>query len=129
MLAVDTNVVVRYLVRDDPEQSPRAEALITRHAVFISATVLLEMEWVLRHAYGFEPAALVKAFRFLAGLPTVTFDDPMRIAQAFEFMEAGLDFADALHLAAAQSCDALVTFDKGLIRKASRLASLEVRPP
>jgi predicted nucleic acid-binding protein len=129
VLAVDTNVIVRYLTRDDPEQSPRAEALINQQTVFVSATVLLETEWVLRDAYGYEPAALLRALRLFAGLPQVTFENPMRIAQALDWTEAGLDFADALHLAGAESCEALITFDKDFARAANRLGWMNVRIP
>src|ERR1041385_573755 len=55
MLAIDTNVVVRYLTSDHPKQAARAEALVERQDVFVATTVLLETEWVLRSAYGFEP--------------------------------------------------------------------------
>src|SRR3954471_11069924 len=58
MLAVDTNVVVRYVTRDHPEQSPRAKALIDGNDVLLATTVLLETEWVLRSAYGFDRAEM-----------------------------------------------------------------------
>ena len=48
MLAIDTNVVVRYLTDDHPGQSPRARGLIDGQAVFVAVTVILEVEWVLR---------------------------------------------------------------------------------
>ena len=51
MIAIDTNVVVRFLVNDDPEQAQRARRLIESEDVFLSTTALLETEWVLRVAY------------------------------------------------------------------------------
>src|SRR4051794_38106813 len=71
MFAIDTNVVVRYLTGDHPEQSPRARALIDSHEVFVGTTVLLEAEWVLRSAYGYPPAQVGAALRAMAGLPQV----------------------------------------------------------
>lgn len=56
MVAVDTNVLVRLLVNDDARQARRARALFEREEIFISPTVLLESEWVLRSAYGLAPA-------------------------------------------------------------------------
>lgn len=53
MRAIDTNVVVRYLTDDEPSQSARARAAIDVGEVFVSTTVLLESEWVLRSTYGF----------------------------------------------------------------------------
>ncbi len=59
MLAIDTNVVVRLLAKDHPEQSAKARALLERETVFVALTVILEAERVLRSVYGFEPARLV----------------------------------------------------------------------
>ena len=61
MLAIDTNIVVRYLTADHPEQSPKAKWLIDGEEVFVCTTVLLETEWVLRSVYDFAPADIVKA--------------------------------------------------------------------
>ena len=58
MLAVDTNVVVRYLTGDEVEQFAKAKALIDGEDVFVCTTVLLETEWVLRSLYGYPPAQL-----------------------------------------------------------------------
>jgi len=58
MIAVDTNVVVRFLVRDDPKQAARAAELIRDNQIWISKTVLLETEWVLRSLYRFSPQSL-----------------------------------------------------------------------
>jgi predicted nucleic-acid-binding protein len=129
MLAIDTNVVVRVLFGSNLAQSQRAKALIDRNSVFVSTTVLLETEWVLRAIYRLEARFLAKALRDFVGLEHVSSEEPARIRQALDWMEEGLDFADALHLAGAQGCEALVTFDKALIRKATRLGSLEVRAP
>ncbi len=62
MRAVDTNVLVRFFVADDPGQFRRARKVMEAGAVFIPKTVLLETEWVLRHAYGFTAADILRAF-------------------------------------------------------------------
>ena len=67
MLAIDTNVIVRYLTGDHPKQSARARAVIDGEDVFVATTVLLETEWVLRSAYAFDPAQVCKALRAFAG--------------------------------------------------------------
>jgi len=64
MIALDTNVLIRFLVRDDEEQFERAERLIRRAAragepVFISLLVLLETEWVLRSRYKLSKAEIL----------------------------------------------------------------------
>ena len=53
MLAIDTNLVVRYLTADYPQQSPKAKALIDSEDVSVCTTVLLESDWVVRSVYGF----------------------------------------------------------------------------
>ena len=78
MLAIDTNIVVRYLTADHPEQSPKAKSLIDGEEVFVCMTVLLETEWVLRSVYDFAPADIVKALTAFAGLPRVTLEDARR---------------------------------------------------
>jgi predicted nucleic acid-binding protein len=127
MLAVDTNVIVRYLTRDDPEQSMRARRLVDNAEVFVSSTVLLETEWVLCSAYGFSPARIAERLRAFAGLPQVTVEAPSAMAVALDWMTAGMEFADALHLASAGQCEAFVTFDRRLANTAQRLGNADVR--
>jgi predicted nucleic acid-binding protein len=93
--------IVRYLTGDHPKRSARARRLIDGNDVFVSTTVLLETEWVLRSVYGFAGGSLVAALRGFAGLPRVTIEDAGLAAQALDWTEASLDFADALHLAKA----------------------------
>ena len=100
MLAIDTNVVVRYLVDDDHDQYVRAEQLIENTTVFVANTVLLECEWVLRSGYGYEAPKFVEAIREFAGLPTVNLESPKLAATTLAWHERGMDFADAMHLAA-----------------------------
>jgi len=58
MVAVDTNILVRFLVRDDVKQAARAASLIRDDKIWISKTVLLETEWVLGSLYGFSTDTL-----------------------------------------------------------------------
>ena len=69
MLAVDTNIVVRYLTADDPEQFAKARALIDGEDIFVCKTVLLETEWVLRRGYRFSRDRIIAALTAFAGLP------------------------------------------------------------
>jgi len=68
MLAIDTNLIVRYLTGDHPRQSAKARALIDGNDVLVCTTVLLEAEWVLRSVYGYAPVPLAKALAAFAGL-------------------------------------------------------------
>ena len=118
MRAVDTNVVVRYLTGDDPGQAAKARALIDAGDLFVGATVLLESEWVLRSVYGFAGENVAAALRAFAGLPGVSVENPAQLAESLDHTEQGMDFADALHLAAAAQCEALLTFDRRFIESA-----------
>jgi predicted nucleic-acid-binding protein len=121
MLAVDTNVVVRYLARDDARQTPVAEEMLRTEQILILKTVLLETEWVLRYSYGFDRDLIVAALRGLAGLPTVRLQDDVFVAQALDWFEGGMDFADALHLATSREASSFVTFDRKLAASAGRV--------
>jgi predicted nucleic-acid-binding protein len=129
MPAIDTNIVVRYLTGDHPRQSSKARALVDANDVYVSNTVMLESEWVLRSVYGFTPAQVSRALRAFAGLPHVTVESPALIAQALDQVERGLDFADALHLGHAEGCTAFVTFDKKLIKAAKTAGIDNLREP
>jgi predicted nucleic-acid-binding protein len=129
VLAVDTNVVVRYLTRDDAEQFAKASALIGGEEVYVCTTVLLETEWVLRRGYRFGRERIIAALAAFAGLPRVSLEDPGLVAKALDWTRHGMDFADALHLAKARDCEAFVSFDQRLAAVANALSDLKVRMP
>ncbi len=129
MVAVDTNILVRFLTCDDKQQFKKALALFENHDVFIPDTVILETEWVLRYAYGFAPASICNAFKKLFGLPNINITNPTLIAQAIQWYEHGLDFADAMHLVLSQQHDQFYTFDNKLARKAKGLCKCSVLKP
>ena len=129
MLAVDTNVIVRFLTRDDTEQFARASALIGDEEIYVCTTVLLETEWVLRRAYRFSRERIIAALAAFAGLPRVTLEDLAAAAKALDWTRRGMDFADALHLAKAEGCEALVTFDQRFAAVANALSEVKVRAP
>lgn len=124
MRAIDTNVVVRFLAGDDPAQSPKARALVEAGDLFVPLTVMLETEWVLRSVYGHKGPQVAAALRAFAGLPGISVEAPERLAEALDRAEAGMDFADALHLGGTNGCDALLTFDRRFV-KAARAIGIE----
>ena len=129
MLAVDTNVIVRYLTRDDAEQFASASALIGSEDVYVCMTVLLETEWVLRRGYRFSRERIIAALAAFAGLRRVRLEDPSVAARALDWMRSGMDFADALHLAKAEGCEAFVSFDQRFADVANALSEVKVRAP
>ncbi len=123
MRAVDTNVLVRYLVADDAAQFRHARRVMESGAIFVPKSVLLEMEWVLRRAFAMKPAQLRTVLRGLSVAAEVELEDRAAVLRAFGWYEAGMDFADALHVASKGPAAEFVTFDRGLAA-ASRKAGL-----
>jgi predicted nucleic-acid-binding protein len=126
MIGVDTNVLVRLLTGDDPDQAGRAANLFARESIFIPKTVLLETEWVLRYSYELPPQVVLTAFRNVLGLPQVMAEDSGALVEALARYEDGMDFADALHLASARKADGFATFDTRLKKRAGRQAKVRL---
>lgn len=129
MIAVDTNVVVRLLTGDDAQQARRAMDLFARDTVYLSKTVILEAEWVLRYAYGFTAEEVAAGLRNLLGLEGVAVEDLPSVAQAIRWHEQGLDFADALHLSSCGGATRFASFDRSLAKAAKRVGATEVVAP
>jgi predicted nucleic-acid-binding protein len=126
MRAIDTNVLVRCLVDDNAEQARRARSLLGSGSVYVSLTVLLEAEWVLRDAMEIPAAEVISGLERFCGLDTVVLASDSVVQGAFAGARAGLDFADALHLAQATGCDDFVTFDKAFAKRARRQGGVPV---
>jgi predicted nucleic-acid-binding protein len=127
MLAIDTNLIVRFLTLDEPTQAKRALEIVTGEDVFVSITALLEAEWVLRDAYEMPRDEVVRELKRFCSMERVTVGGAYAVSRAFHLFEAGMDFADALHLSQDEGCEAFVTFDKRLERKARGLDGVAVR--
>ena len=126
MIGVDTNLLVRILANDDPVQAHRALKILKSDNIFIPKTVLLETEWVLRHAYEIDRSNIIRGFKKLLGLPNVNVEDPDSIYQAISWYDNKFDFADALHLASSKRCESFATFDSSLMKKAKQFTSMEM---
>ena len=126
MKSLDTNVLARFFI-DDPEdaqaarQRPAAIAALSGRA-YVSVTVLLEFEWVMRGFYTLKPRDTVKVLRALAGIEHLTLEDRAAVLTAIDALEKGLDFADALHLARSSRATVFATFDRRLAKRARDLA-------
>ena len=119
MLGIDTNILVRFLVRDDDAQFEKARKLIKRevtagHRVFVSQLVLLETEWVLRSRYGVSKNQIIAAISGLLDATDVQFEDEPAIEEAlFIWKDTTADFADCLIGTQNRrlGCRATATFD------------------
>lgn len=129
MIAPDTNVFVRIIVRDDSVQAETAmRSLAAQDGVFVAKTVLLEISWVLSRAYGLTRESLLEALHTILGLPNVEVEDEPAVRQAVDWFESGFDFADALHLASATGARQFMTFDGSLRRRARRFGIDAIAP-
>ena len=131
MAALDTNVLVRWLTDDDAQQNAVVASLLASAAkknqrLFVTVTVILETEWVLRSRYRFDKPAVTSALDALLGVSELEFQTEPALEQAmWHFKQAGSpDFADCLHLALV--CQAgkgpLLTFDE----RASKLQGFQL---
>ena len=121
MIAVDTNVMVRYLVNDEPEQAAAVrtllEGLTPEHAGFICREVAIEMVWVLERAYKFTRAQIADVLVELIATDSVVVEAADDVASAAgRYRRGGVGFADLMILAAAERAGAtpLFTFDRRL---------------
>lgn len=127
MIAVDTNVLVRVLVDDHPAQCASARRLWRTNRIWITKTVLQEAEWVLRSAMKAPREEIRHAFRLLMADPRVSVEDRAAVERAVICFGAGMDFADALHVASRGAAERFVTFDQRLVLVAGPMGE-EVEP-
>jgi predicted nucleic-acid-binding protein len=124
MIALDTNVLLRFFVSDPDDaesarQRPAAAECLGQRA-FATVTVLLEFEWVLRGFYKLPRGEILRVLRALASLENVSLEDRGSVLIALDAYAAGLDFADALHVARSARAATFRTFDRRLARAARR---------
>ena len=114
MRAVDTNVLVRLITRDEPSQVAAAEAFVSRGA-WVSQLVLVEATWVLGSVYGLRPAAIALAVEMLLSHREITVQDADVVAAALVRYRArpAVGFSDCLVLEVARKAGHLPlgTFD------------------
>jgi predicted nucleic-acid-binding protein len=128
--ALDTNVLVRYVVRDDGAQLAAARRLIERcidegQSLFVPVTVVLELEWVLRSSFDCSRDDVMQVLSSLFSAAELTFESERALEVALQlFREGSADFADCVHVAlAAQAGEQpLWTFD----RRAARIPGAQL---
>jgi predicted nucleic-acid-binding protein len=111
--SVDTNILLRFLLKDDPVQTPIAIKVLAG-GVFVPLTVLLETGWVLGKWLGFDRKLLCDALTEMVARPEIHVADAVAVGDALALFAQRGDFADAIHLVGARGTEAFVTFDKGV---------------
>jgi predicted nucleic-acid-binding protein len=94
-VAVDTNILVRAVVQDDPEQGEAASRIVKAETLAVGMSCLCELAWVLRAAYDFRPPAIAAAIRELLAAGNVETNRPA-VEAGLAMLEAGGDFADGV---------------------------------
>jgi predicted nucleic-acid-binding protein len=130
MRALDTNVLARSFVDDADDahaakQRPAAIAALAERA-FVSVTVSLELEWVMREFYELPARDVSCVLRALASIEHITLEDRDAVPVAVDAVDKGLDVADALHVSRSSRASGFATLDRRLAKRAQALA---LRPP
>ena len=126
MRALDTNVLARFFIddADDAQAAKQRSAAVAAlsERSFVSVTVLLELEWVMRGFYELPMRDISRVLQTLASIEHITLEDRDAVLMALDAFDKGLDFADALHIARSSRASRFATFDRRLARRAKSLA-------
>jgi predicted nucleic-acid-binding protein len=125
MIGLDTNVLVRYIMQDDPKQSPKATSLIESLEVdrpgFIGVVSVVELYWVLTSCYELTSDQVRQALHLLLRTRQIVVERADQVLRALRVSETGkADFADCLieRTAASAGCEQTLTFDASAARHA-----------
>ena len=128
MKSLDTNVLARFFIDDTDDhqalkQRPAAIRAMAERS-FISITVVLEFERVMRGFYKMTRVEITNVFNVLAGISHITLEDRAVVLAAIDAYQQGLDFSDALHHAKSARCTELLSFDRAFVKRAKVLETL-----
>lgn len=132
MIGLDTNVLARYYVASsDAQTQKQSEAarklLESGKSLYVSKSVVLELEWVLRGYYKSPPEDVLTVLLHLLAMPNIELEDRVAVELATAALGDGFDFADALHHASCRHCTSMATFDDK--KFARRAAAQGWKPP
>lgn len=129
-IALDANVILRLVLRDDEAHWRAANGLFAREDIYIASGIWLEVEWVMRSVYELGVSDFLMAARHVIGLPNVETADRRSLIQALDWHEQGMDFADAFHLASSGSARRFATFDRDFRNRGNSLQqAIEIFTP
>lgn len=125
MIGLDTNVLVRYIMQDDPKQSPRAnrlmESLSAEEPGYVTVVSIIELYWVLTSCYALTGQQVKEALDVLLRSKEIVVDQAEQVMRALRVFDVGAaDFADCLieRIAAAAGCTQTMTFDQAAAKHA-----------
>ncbi|MBI3529313.1 MAG: type II toxin-antitoxin system VapC family toxin [Betaproteobacteria bacterium] len=121
MIGIDTNIVLRYLLKDDPALSPRALEIIAGNDCFVSRAALTEVVYTLESYYRSSRADIGRALDALLSIQRVTVEDRAVTERVVSWYKAGMDFGDAMIAASSHRAARVETFDRDFARLARKL--------
>lgn len=120
VIAIDTNIVLRIILRDDEGQYQRACQLFKSDRVCVPHTVILEAEWVLRSVFGFSAKEAAGGLEGFLSLKRIFVLNRVKVLEALQRSYDGFDFADALHYLLASGDVEMKSFDKKFVNRAKK---------
>lgn len=126
MIALDTNILARWILLDDEAQLPVAQRLLAGRC-WLSWTVLLELVWLLASYGKLTRRQIADVLDALLAMPTIHCDRPANLQWAIERYRAGADLADMFHIASSGEASAFVSLETKLAQKAGPNAPVPVR--
>lgn len=121
MIGIDTSVVLRYLLKDDPALSPRALEIIAGYDCFVTRAALTEVVYTLESYYRSSRADIGRALDTLLSLQRVSIEDRAVTERAVSWYKGGMDFGDAMIAASSHGAARIATFDRDFARLARKL--------
>jgi predicted nucleic-acid-binding protein len=121
MIGIDTSIVLRYLLKDDPALSPRALEIIAANDCFLTRAALTEVVYTLESYYRSPRADIGRALDALLSLRRVSIEDRAVTERAVSWYREGMDFGDAMIAASSHGSVRVATFDRDFARLARKL--------
>jgi len=124
MIGIDTSIVLRYLLKDDPALSPRALEIIAANDCFVSRAALTEVVYTLESYYRSPRADIYHALDALFSLQRVSIENRAVTERALSWYKGGMDFGDAMIAASSHEAARVDTFDRDFARLARKLRTV-----
>jgi predicted nucleic-acid-binding protein len=121
MIGIDTNIVLRYLLKDDPALSRRGLQIIARNDCFVARVALAKVVYTLESYYRSSRADIGRALDALLSVQRVAVEDRAVTERAVSWYKAGMDFGDAMIAASSHGSASVATFDRDFARLARKL--------
>lgn len=124
--AVDTNILARFLIRDDVAQTAAADRIMGED-ILLTPTVLLETAWLLASRFRLSRGQVADGLVQIISLNNIYLAEESGARWAIEKMRSGADFADMLHLLEARDADCFITFDHGVAKAAGDQSPIPIQ--